>query len=253
MYSFKEIILTGNLSYVKPLEEAVYKAGFIPVKIPVMRHKLLCKAADLSQALLENKIENVVLSSPANTDLFLNLIDDENEAILKNKVVIFTQDVRSFQKLNDRGYPVLQSPGNRSIDMVEFFLRLNRTGPVLTPCLDPENEEIPEFLAELKYESRYLRMMDTSPFEKEELAGIRKRFYGSEQGSAVLLHEPGTLTQFLIAFPDANYEQLLFIPMHKSTENRLAHLGLNNKTSQIDYHPDHPEELVKSLKNLREK
>lgn len=250
MDASRTVLLTGNLTYIAPFAKAVYDAGLNPLELPVMRLTKTAEPADLTEALKTYAIENMVHSREGNAEKFLALIDEENGPILRSQVVHFVMDVRSFQLLNDAGLPVLQSPGDRSIDMVEFFLRLNRTGPVLTPCVDPESEEIPEFLAELKYESRYLRMYEVAPYPKEELEAIRQQFYkGGYPAKYVLLHEPGALTQFLVAFPDAQLSRYTFIPLHTKTEARLRHLGLNH-TGLLPWHPDKPERLTEALRTL---
>ncbi|AXJ02346.1 Uroporphyrinogen-III synthase [Cyclonatronum proteinivorum] len=250
MDASRTVLLTGNLTYIAPFARAVYEAGLNPLELPVMQLTKTAEPADLTYALKTHAIENMVHSREGNAEKFLALMDEENESILKSQVVHFVMDVRSFRLLDGAGLPVLQSPGDRSIDMVEFFLRLNRTGPVLTPCVDPESEEIPEFLAELKYESRYLRMYEIAPFPKQELDDIRRKFYdGSYPAEYVLLHEPGTLTQFLVAFPDAQLDRYTFIPLHRKTEARLQHLGLRT-TALLPWHPDKPERLTQALQNL---
>ncbi len=248
MPTSQTVLLTGNLTYAEPYRRAIEEAGLKPEKVEIMRIEQEADSADLKQALREHNIENMVYSRAEHVRMLLAITDNESTEIMKKDVIHFVQDEQSFQILNDAGFPVLQSPGRNSIDMVEYFLRLNRTGPVLTPCVDPESEEIPEFLAELKYESRYLRLYRTEPFAKEELEDVRAGFYQNKYGQAyVLLHEPGTLTQFLVAFPDAPLEDFTFIPLHKTTEQRLNHLGLNS-TPLIPWHPDHTSTFVEQLR-----
>lgn len=248
MEASKRIIFTGNLVYVEPLRQATKGAGLQPVEAEIMDLKKISEPKDLTSALIEFSIENMVYSRAEHVVMFLDLVDASNEKMLKEKVLHFVQDSKSFNLLNDKGFPVLQSPGAQPIDMVEYFLRLNRTGPVLTPCVDPETEEIPEFLAELKYESRYLRMYEARPFSPEKLKEIRRDFYDAQpEYDYVLLHEPGTITQFLVAFPDASLSGLIFIPLHKKTAARLQHMGLKY-TDVLSYHPDQPEQFVNQLK-----
>jgi len=248
MKSTPNIILTGNLVYIKPLADAVLRAGLSPREIDIMKLRNIAGPDDLTEALNTYKIENMVYSRPEHVEMFLKLMNDTNKPLLTESVIHFVQDARSFKLLNDQGLPVLQSPGDRSIDMVEYFLRLNRTGPVLTPCVDPEAEEIPEFLAELKFESRYFRMYEAAPFSKDELETIREEFYGTEKDSDyVLLHEPGTITQFLVAFPDSDLSSFTYIPLHKKTEEKLRHLGLKH-TEVIPYHPDQAARFSEALK-----
>ncbi|MCC5934445.1 MAG: uroporphyrinogen-III synthase [Balneolales bacterium] len=250
MDASQTVLLTGNLTYIAPFAKAVYEAGLNPVELPVMQLTKTAEPADLTGALKNYGIENMVYSRAGNAEKFLELMDEENTPLLKSQIVHFVMDVQSFKLLNDAGLPVLQSPGDRSIDMVEFFLRLNRTGPVLTPCVDPESEEIPEFLSELKYESRYLRMYELSPYPKEALEEMRARFYGGAfPADYVLLHEPGALTQFLVAFPDAQLSRYTFIPLHNKTEARLRHLGLRS-TGVLPWHADKPGNLTSALREL---
>jgi len=247
MEASKRIICTGNLAYIEPVKKALAEAGLQPVEVEIMELEKISGSVDLTNTLTEFGIENMVYGRAEHVGMFLELVDASNEKMLKEKLVHFVQDSKSFKLLNDAGFPVLQSPGAQPIDMVEFFLRLNRTGPVLTPCVDPETEEIPEFLAELKYESRYLRMYETRPFSPEKLEKIRSGFYEKQPDyDYVLLHEPGTLTQFLVAFPDADVSGFTFIPLHKKTAARLQHLGLKH-TGAINWHPDQPEHFARSL------
>jgi|GEM_PF-6041535 len=248
MEAAKRIVFTGNLVYTEPVKKAAIEAGLKPVEAEIMDLKKISQPKDLTSALTEFSIENMVYSRAEHVAMFLDLVDSTNEKMLKESVVHFVQDSKSFNLLNDKGFPVLQSPGAQPIDMVEFFLRLNRTGPVLTPCVDPETEEIPEFLAELKYESRYLRMYEARPFSPGELEDRRLDFYRSmDDYEYVLLHEPGTITQFLVAFPDADISKFTFIPLHKKTAARLQHMGLKY-TDVLSWHPDQPDRFAEQLK-----
>ncbi len=244
----KSVLLTGNLTYAEPYIKAVEEAGFHPETVEIMQMEQSAGPEDLTRALREHRIENMVYSREEHARMLLGITNEGNRKLMINDVVHFVQDSRSFKVLNDAGFPVLQSPGQKSIDMVEYFLRLNRTGPVLTPCVDPESEEIPEFLSELKYESRYIRLYEAEPFPKEKLESVREAFYArNSKPGFVLLHEPGTLTQFLVAFPDAPLSEFTFIPLHRKTEDRLRHLGLKS-TPVIPWHPDQPERFTESLK-----
>ncbi|MCH8557002.1 MAG: hypothetical protein LAT84_04235 [Balneolia bacterium] len=244
----KRIVFTGNLVYTAALKKAVSNAGLQPVEIEIMELNKISGPADLAGAVSEFAIENMVYSRAEHVSMFLELVDDTNESDLKKNVVHFVQDSKSFELLNNAGFPVLQSPGAQPIDMVEYFLRLNRTGPVLTPCVDPETEEIPEFLAELKYESRYLKMYEARPFSPDELEDRRLDFYRKmDDFGYVLLHEPGTITQFLVAFPDADPSKFTFVPLHKKSAARLDHLGLKH-TGVISWHPDQPESFSEQLR-----
>lgn len=247
MSTAERIVFTGNLVYTAPLKKAVSKAGLKPVEVEIMELEKISGPADLTGAICEFAIENMVYSRAEHVSMFLELVDHTNETDLKEKVIHFVQDSKSFELLNRRGFPVLQSPGAQPIDMVEYFLRLNRTGPVLTPCVDPETEEIPEFLAELKYESRYLKMYESRPFSTDELEDRRLDFYRMMHDfDYVLLHEPGTITQFLVAFPDADPSKFTYVPLHNKTAARLDHLGLKH-TGVINWHPDQPDRFSDQL------
>ena len=254
------ILLTGNLAYINAYASAVQAAGATPVQMDIMRLKKAGTPDRLHQILHDEAIENIIFSRREHVEMFLELLeeDDRNNAgirpMLENGPLFFTLDDQSFALLNDAGLPVLRSPGPKSIDLVEYFLRLRRTGPVLAPCVDPEEEEAPEFLGELKLAIHYFRMYEVEPFAKQELEAQREKFAGLQRRQTngplyVVLHEPGTLTQFMVAFPNADYspEGLHFLPLHKKTLARLAHLGLAH-SELLPWHPDNPKAFSYALR-----
>lgn len=259
-----QVILTGNLAYIDSYASAVEAAGAAVKQVDIMRLEKTGTPGGLTQILEEQAIENIIFSRHEHVDMFLELLQEDDEkggklrGLLTGKLLLFSMDEKSFSRLDAAQLPVLRSPGPKSIDLVEYFLRLRRTGPVLAPCMDPEQEEAPEFLGELELAIHYFRLYDARPYEKQELEKRRQAFYALQQQHAaqphplhVLLHEPGTLTQFMVAFPDAQYvpEALHFIPLHEKTKARLAHLGLSH-SDVLPWHPDRPGEFSKALEGV---
>lgn len=255
------VVLTGNLAYIKAYAAAVETAGGRPQRTDIMRLEKTATPNRLYELLTGEAIENIIFSRHEHVEMFLELLheDDQHEARLRPQLsegpLFFTLDDQSFDLLNKEKLPVLRSPGPKSIDLVEYFLRLRRTGPVLAPCVDPEQEEAPEFLGELKLAIHYLPMYETRPYEKPVLEKQRKQFAALQQEQQkkseplyVLLHEPGTITQFMVAFPNADYgpEALHFLPLHKKTQARLAHLGLAH-SDLLPWHPDNPKAFSHAL------
>lgn len=257
-----KVVLTGNLAYIKAYAAAVEAAGAQPERQDIMQLEKTATPDRLFQILTSKGIENIIFSRREHVEMFLDLVQEDDEGparirpFLQEKPLFFTLDDQSFKLLNDAGMPVLRSPGPKSIDLVEYFLRLRRTGPVLAPCVDPEQEEAPEFLSELKLAMHYLPMYESRPYQKDKLEAQRKKFDELQQEQKkearplhVLLHEPGTITQFMVAFPNADYslEALHFLPLHKKTQSRLAHLGLAH-SEVLPWHPDNAKAFSYALR-----
>lgn len=258
------VMLTGNLAYINAYSAAVEAAGACPQRLDIMRLKKSGTPDKLYEILTQQAIENIIFSRAEHVEMFLDVLleDDSQKArirpLLQNGPLFFTLDDTSFNLLNEAGLPVLRSPGPKSIDLVEYFLRLRRTGPVLAPCVNPEDEEAPEFLGELKLDIHYFQLYQAAPFDKARLETQRKAFHKIQEKTAdrplyVLLHEPGTITQFMVAFPNADYgaEALHFLPLHQKTQARLAHLGLAH-SNVLPWHPDNAQAFSHALRKVFE-
>lgn len=168
-----------------------------------------------------SEFENIVHGSLRNTRFFIREVESRGRIKDVRKILNLTLDEDTAIYLEESGIPaVCTYAGGKSINLVEFMLRLRRMGATLYPCGSHHKEEIPGFLEELDIPVRELELFDLEGPGKSDLEFYRRQLAESPP-DAILFHTRRSVTRTYAAFPDLDYEAIRIISADKGISKKL--------------------------------
>ncbi len=184
---------------------------------------------DVSKALQEHlgedhEIQNIIHSTKINAEHFLKALRENGLEDRIKDCVHFVVDQESFDYLNDQGFAVLLPPASRIIDLMEFMLRLKRTGLTLCPGGDPKEEEIPDFLHELGIDFIRIQVSETQPADSEMLR-IYHTGLKETPPTTILTHSETLPAQLNALFPEMPDTQIKWLPVNEDVRQKLVSRG----------------------------
>lgn len=173
-----------------------------------------------------SEFENIVYGSFRNAGFFIREAESMDRIKDVRKILNLTLDEDTATFLEKSGVPaVCTYAGNKSINLVEFMLRLRRMGSTLYPCGSHHKEEIPGFLEELDIPVKELELFDLEGPEDNNLNVYRQKL-AERQPDVVLFHSRRSVTRTQAAFPDLDYEATRVISADKGISKKLSEKGI---------------------------
>ncbi|NGP75415.1 uroporphyrinogen-III synthase [Balneolaceae bacterium YR4-1] len=173
-----------------------------------------------------SEFKNIVHGSIRNARFFIREVESMGKIEEVRKILNLTLDEDTATYLEESGVPaVCTYAGNKSINLVEFMLRLRRMGATLYPCGSHHKEEIPGFLEELDIPVKELELFDLEGPEEADLKSYRQKL-AEKQPEAVLFHSRRSVTRTLAAFPELDYESVRVISADKGISKKLSENGI---------------------------
>lgn len=166
--------------------------------------------------------ENIVHGSLRNARFFIREVDSLGKLKEVRNILNLTLDEATATFLEESGVPaVCTYAGGKSINLVEFMLRLRRMGATLYPCGSHHKEEIPGFLEELDIPVKELELFDLEGPGESDLVSYRQQL-SERQPDAILFHSRRSVTRTIAAFPDLDYESIRIISADKGISKKLS-------------------------------
>ena len=173
-----------------------------------------------------NEYETIVYGNLRNAVFFLQQVRQRNLTGQVRERVNLTLHQTTAEYLDREGIPAICSFGDpEPINLVEFMLRLRRTGPVLYPCGAHTKEEIPGFLEELDISVDELVLFDLEGPTEEELESYRTALTVG-QPDVVVFHSRRSVTRTRAAFPKLDYAGSTIISADTGVTEKLEKAGI---------------------------
>ena len=172
------------------------------------------------------EFENIIHGSLRNARFFIREVKSFGRKEDVRKILNLTLDEDTATFLEESGIPaVCTYAGGKSINLVEFMLRLRRMGATLYPCGSHRKEEIPGFLEELDIPVKELELFHLEGPDDKELDDYRKRL-SEKQPDVILFHSRRSVTRTLAAFPGLDYESIRTVSADKGITKKLKEKGI---------------------------
>lgn len=170
--------------------------------------------------------ETIIYGNKRNAIFFLKQTMRHNALPLVKERVNLTLHKRTADYLEQAGVPAIcPADKPKPINMVEFMLRLRRTGPVLYPCGAHTKEEIPGFLQELDIPVREAELYDLKGPRQEDLALFRSTI-AEQQPDIVIFHSRRAVTRVQAAFPGLDFAGRTVLSADTGVTHKLKEAGI---------------------------
>ena len=190
---------------------------------PLERYVPVDDQSDINETFDQlSQFENIIYSNLTNARYFMHQVEalDKMEAVRQRLNLTMDEETATF--LEDSGVPaVCTYAGGKSINLVEFMLRLRRMGATLYPCGSHRKEDIPGFLEELDIPVKELELFDLMGPKNEELENYRNAL-SKKQPEVVIFHSRRSVNRTLAAFPDLDFESIRIISADKGISRKLS-------------------------------
>lgn len=223
----KAILLTAALDDSAEVLELLEEINVELMHFPLEHYRPVSDKTDIEETFSQiDEFENIIYGSVRNARYFIEQVESLGEKGAVRKRLNLTLDEETAAFLEEVGIPaVCTYAGGKSINLVEFMLRLRRMGATLYPCGSHKKEEIPGFLEELDIPVKELELFDLEGPGEDKLLSFRKKIARSEP-DAIFFHSRRSVTRTLAAFPDLNYEELTVISADKGVTKKLEDKGI---------------------------
>lgn len=191
--------------------------------LPLEHYKPLSKDSFVKETFeLLPEFENIIYGSLRNAKFFMSEVESRDKMEAVRNCLNLTPDERTAAFLEEAGIPaVCTYAGGKSINLVEFMLRLRRMGPTLYPCGSHNKEEIPGFLEELDIPVKELELFDLEGPTDNDLQRYQKELE-EKKPEVVLFHSRRAVNRILAAFPDLDYKTIEIISADKGISKKLT-------------------------------
>ena len=171
--------------------------------------------------------DNIVYGSLRNASFFMEQVEERGRKKEVRRRLNLTLDEETAEFLEEHEVPAVCSfAGGRSINLVEFMLRLHRMGPTLYPCGSHKKEEIPGFLEELDIPVRELELFNLEGPPEERLHAYRNRL-SQQAPDRILFHSRRAVNRTLAAFPGLPYDKIEIISADEAISRKLEEQGIS--------------------------
>lgn len=172
------------------------------------------------------EFDNIVYGSLRNARYFMEQVEQMDKKKDVRHCLNLTLDEKTANYLEEHNVPAVCSfADGRSINLVEFMLRLHRMGPTLYPCGSHKKEEIPGFLEELDIPVRELELFDLEGPVEERLHAYREQL-NNQVPDSILFHSRRAVNRTLAAFPKLPYEEIKIISADRAITHKLEEQGI---------------------------
>lgn len=222
------VLLTAALEDSEEIRQLFASKEAELLHFPLERYVPVEDKSDIKETFSQlSEFENIIHGSLRNARFFIREVESFGNIKTVRKILNLTLDEETATFLEESGIPaVCTYAGGKSINLVEFMLRLRRMGATLYPCGSHRSEEIPGFLEELDIPVRELKLFDLKGPEDSKLDAYRKRISESPPDT-IIFHSRRSVTRTLAAFPDLNYESIRIISADKGISKKLLEKNIS--------------------------
>lgn len=217
------VLLTAATEDAAEILKLLQSKNAEPLHLPLERYEPVKDPTDIEETLNElSEFENIIHSSLRNARYFMQQVDSYGKIEPVRQRLNLTKDEDTATFLEGAGVPaVCTYAGGKSINLVEFMLRLRRMGPTLYPCGSHRKEEIPGFLEELDIPVKELELFDMKGPKDEQLK-VYKKELSEKEPEVILFHSRRSVNRTLAAFPELDYKNVKIISADKGISKKLS-------------------------------
>lgn len=200
---------------------------FSPLHLPLERYVPLSDLSRVKESLSESaRCDQIAYANLRNARFFIGAVRETGQMEEVKQRVNLAQDPRTAAWLEEQGIPAIHPPAaGKAIDLMEFLLRLRRTGGTLYPCGKETAEELPGLLRELDMPVEELVLFQLEGPGNEKLEEYRQ-IVSRRQIGAVVFHSRRSVIRTFAAFPELDPETLTVISADSGITEKLKEKGI---------------------------
>lgn len=226
---YSSLLVTAHADDASPLLQSDLKSHVLHLPLEEYNYSVEKEQALALDESFES-FEFVIHANKRNTAYFLNWLDESGQSERAKKRIHLTGDSNSAELLERAGIPaIVPKPDARPIDILEFMLRISRSGGVLYPCPEGSAEEMPGLLHELEIPVSEFYVCKSATLQMETLISYRESVKNNPP-DAILFHSRGSIIRIQTAFPELNLSTVTKIS---------ASAGVSWKMRKEGFEPDH--------------
>lgn len=225
--SSSTVLLTAAMEDSEEIRRILESKEAKLLHFPLERYVPVDDKSDIEETFAQiSEFENIIHGSLRNAKFFIREVESHGKKEAVRKILNLTLDEDTATFLEESGIPaVCTYAGGKSINLVEFMLRLRRMGAALYPCGSHRMEDIPGFLEELDIPVKELELFDLEGPEDSELDTYRQKL-SERSPDAIIFHSRRSVTRTLAAFPDLDYDSIRIISADKGITKKLKEKGI---------------------------
>jgi uroporphyrinogen-III synthase len=222
---YSNLLVTAHADDASPLLQSEFKSRLIHLPLEEYNY-----GVEQEQALaLDESFENfefIIHANKRNTAYFLNWLEENGQTERAKKRINMTGDSHAADLLEKAGIPaIVPKPDARPIDILEFMLRISRSGGVLYPCPEGSAEEMPGLLHELEIPVSEFYVCKPATLPAETLSRYRESIKNNPL-DAVLFHSRGSIIRVQTAFPELDLDSVTKIAASAGVSWKMRKEGL---------------------------
>ncbi|MDZ7773053.1 MAG: uroporphyrinogen-III synthase [Balneolaceae bacterium] len=232
------VLLTAAEEDVEETLEKLSASDLNALHLPLERY-VPVEAEEKTEELLGrlDEFEQIAYGSLRNARFFLEAVRERGLLEEVRGRVNLAVNPRTASWLEERDVPAIcadlnalgqsgdgGSRGGRAIDLMEFLLRLRRTGPTLYPCGLETPEELPGLLRELDMPVEELVLFRSKGPGEDRLEAYRTRL-AERPPDAVVFHSRRAVVRTLAAFPELDLDAATLVTADTGITQKLREEG----------------------------
>jgi uroporphyrinogen-III synthase len=223
----RSVLLTAAVEDTEVVRSRLEKKEIAPLHYPLERYVAVEDDEEILDTLeLLNEFENIVYGSKRNARFFVEKIKEYDKQYEVRNRLNLAVDQHTADYLESVGVPAVHPHSDgKSIDLMEFMLRIRRIGETLYPCGDKTAEDLPGLLQELDVPVEQLVLFTLEGPGEEDLQEYRKDLAAYEP-EVVIFHSRRSVNRITAAFPNLDFEKPVVLSGDRAVTEKLETEGI---------------------------
>lgn len=223
----RSIILTAAVEDTEFTRSELEKHEITSLHYPLERYEAVEDEEEIVATLeLLEEFENIVHGSKRNARFFIEKVKVYDKLDAVRNQLNLAVDQRTANYLEEEGIPAVHPHSDgKSIDLLEFMLRIRRIDETLYPCGDKTAEDLPGLLQELDIPVEQLVLFTLEGPEEGKLQEYRKDL-AAHDPEIVIFHSRRAVNRITAAFPNLNYDALQVLSGDTAVTEKLEAEGI---------------------------
>lgn len=222
----KKILLTAAIEDSEGFKKYLSRCEVSMLHLPLERYVAI--KDDRAAKQLAEKVEsteNIVYGHKRNARFFLRMAREHDFGESVKNCVNLAADNQTHEFLENQGVPAIFPGSEEPIKMLEFMLRLRRTGPTLYPCGGHKTEEIPALLQELDIPVTEEVLYHLEGPTEEELDTFKEQVTENNL-DLIIYHSRRSVNRINTAFPDLDPGSAIVVAGDQAVSDKLKELEI---------------------------
>lgn len=221
------VLLTAAVEDTEVVRSRLEKKEITPLHYPLERYEAVEDDEEILDTLeLLDEFENIVYGSKRNARFFVEKIKEFEKLDEARNRLNLAVDQHTADYLESEGIPAVHPHSDgKSIDLMEFMLRIRRIGETLYPCGDKTAEDLPGLLQELDVPVEQLVLFTLEGPKEENLKEYRKDLSAHEP-EVIVFHSRRSVNRITAAFPNLDFDKPAVLSGDKAVSEKLETEGI---------------------------